>query len=309
MNLVIKTVVLILFIISAFAIEGKAQGCSDAGFCSINGVKPLNNDDDDSLKLMNSLTAGVSVGNTRYDVWIITSYLEYSRYLTQKWIVSLKMSGEYRSGSFTNLTGFSDAFLTTAYAFPSDFTLIAGVKIPFNDANKSNEQRSMPMAYQTSLGTYDGILGLRYKEKNWSFTTAWQQPIIQNNNHFLMENYTVEELGHIYPNTNLYQRAGDVLLRISYEHLLKRKFKKLKLVYSLLPIYHLSDDFYTDKSNNSVELNGSEGLTLNVNTFANYAFNSESALGLSVGFPLIAREVRPEGLNQFALTLEFIKNF
>ena len=85
--------------------------------------------------------------------------------------------------------------------------------------------------------------------------------------------------------------------------------KNFSFTYSLLPIYHLKNDEYTNAEKKIVEIKNSKGLTLNTNVFVNYRINNKSAIEISTGFPLIARKVRPEGLSQFAITIEFIKRF
>jgi len=53
----------------------------------------------------------------------------------------------------------------------------------------------------------------------------------------------------------------------------------------------------------------SKGLTLNTNIITNYKISSKTTFELTSGFPVIARKVRPDGLSQFAVTIELIKKF
>jgi hypothetical protein len=55
---------------------------------------------------------------------------------------------------------------------------------------------------------------------------------------------------------------------------------------------------------------GSKGLTLNANVFLNYKINDKSALEFNAGSPLVARDVRPEGLTRsFVATIQYQLSF
>jgi len=291
-----------------------SQGCSDAGFCSIDGIKSKSAYQNspipgDSIPLANALKTGISVGNTRYNVWILNSYTSYTRQINHTTRVSLKLDGQVRFGELSNVSGFSDLTLSLSHQLSNSFGLITGGKIPLTDANRTSNGRSMPMAYQTGLGTYDIFLGMQYSHEKLFFAAGYQQPLVHNSNFFRPENFTVAELDPSYPETYQFTRAGDILLRISYHHKPQTSFKKFSFSYSLLPIFHVGNDKYTDVENNVREIADSKGLTLNTNVFAYYAFDQKTGLEISTGVPVLARKARPEGLSQFALTFEFIRRF
>jgi len=306
----IKFILLIAF----YAQDIYAQGCSDAGFCSIDGIKNNNNEPadsilNDSVNLVNIIKTGISFGNTRYSVWILNPYIGYSRKINNHLSVSLKLDGQYRTSNLTQIFDFSDINLSISYKLPKSFGVIAGGKIPLSDGNRKYNGKSMPMAYQTSLGSLDAIAGVHYVYKNLFIVFGWQQPLVQNSNTYMIGNFSEEELGATYLETNNYKRAGDVLIRFSYSHKPKAGMKKMLFTYSLLPIYHLKNDEYINVEGNIVEIKDSKGLTLNTNLFANYKINEKTAIELSTGIPLIARKVRPDGLSQFAVTIELIQKF
>jgi hypothetical protein len=309
-------VILTIFILflSVYSHKAYSQGCSDAGFCSIDGIKQDNTMLHDSIPFdsapsVNTLKTGLSLGNTRYDVWIINPYLSYSRKFNDHMAVSVKLDGQYRMGQLTHVAGFSDITLSMSYKLHEKVGVIAGGKIPLSNANRKYKGISMPMAYQTSLGSYDAIVGAQYAHKNLFVVLGWQQPLIQNANSFMSGSFSEKQLGATYPETNTFLRSGDVLLRVSYRHKPKNCMKKFLFTYSLLPIYHLKNDRYTNAENKIVEIRDSQGLTFNTNIFVNYYMNSKTSLELSTGFPLLARQVRPEGLSQFAVTIELIRRF
>jgi hypothetical protein len=82
--------------------------------------------------------------------------------------------------------------------------------------------------------------------------------------------------------------------------------KNLKLTPSVLSIYHLSNDKFTDEFNVEREIIGSEGLTLNGNVFLDYQINQKNGIQVNFGIPFIVRDTRPDGLTRsFITNLEY----
>ena len=289
-------------IAAVISMEAFSQGCSDAGFCTVQSIK-TNTPVDISESFKNQFKIGFSYGMAQNKIAIYTPYSEFTRKFGARTAFTVKVLYSVHDGDLTTTNGFSDVILTTNYHFAENLQFIAGIKIPFNDANKQKNDLSLPMAYQTSLGSTDMILGLNYHKNSFSITTAYQQPFIQNSNEFDVSDYTEETLSGIYYSTNNYERKGDVLLRISRH--VKFKNDKFLLIPSILPIYHLGNDSYTDKTGSLTEIKNSKGLTLNLNIFLQYKLNKSSRIELSAGAPVIAREVRPDGLSKFALGVEY----
>jgi hypothetical protein len=162
------------------------------------------------------------------------------------------------------------------------------------------------MDYQASLGTIDLIFGVGFQIKKIQLAAAIQQPITQNSNTFAPN--TLSTIGFTeFQNTNQFKRSGDVLIRISYPFTLK---ERLMITPSLLPIYHLANDKYTDFTNIQREIIGSQGLTLNGNLYFDYKLNDKNTIQLNTGMPFIVRKSRPDGLTRsFIMNLEYRFNF
>ena len=280
-----------------------AQGCSDAGFCTIHSIKPQL--EDSTFTSNNTFKLGTAYGVAQYNVLVITPYLEYTR-RHGKLGFSAKLLMGVRSGELTTTSGLADIILSTSWQTSPKLQLSGAIKLPFNKADKTANGLPLPMAYQTSLGTTDLILGASFKINEWLVSTAWQQPLNQNNNAFLFDDYPDGELNDPYLSTNGYKRKGDVLVRISRSAILS---EKMTLSYSLLPIYHLGNDSYLNSNGEELSIYKSKGLTLNLNAFVQYQLNESSALEFNVGAPIMARKNRPDGLSQFAVALEYIVSF
>lgn len=72
-----------------------AQGCSDAGFCSIERIKNANPSKKDTLNSQFYIKSGFSVGNTRYNIRIFISYLNFVYTIKQKFTLSKKVDVQY----------------------------------------------------------------------------------------------------------------------------------------------------------------------------------------------------------------------
>lgn len=286
------------FLLLLFTSVIYGQGCSDAGFCTLENFQGTTID---SVAFRNSIKFGANIGSADNDVSVFGSYVEYSRKMNSKWEILGKISFLSQSINGFSSSSLADAYLTTSFSASSSVKIIGGFKIPFTDGNLKNNGVALPMDFQPSLGTFDLILGSSKSYKNWTIVFAYQQPLVQNNNEFLVPPNSN------YLSTNEFKRAGDVLLRTSYKFALH---DKIIVSPSLLPIYHIANDKFTDSDNIEKEIQGSKGLTLNANLYINFMFNKKNSLELSFGSPLVVRDSRPDGLTRsFVANLEYKISF
>ncbi len=251
--------------------------------------------------------AGVSVGAADYDINVFGTYLEYSRFFSNNFSLDAKLTTLSQSGNGISTFGLSDIFVNGNYKLGQKAQFTLGAKIPLSDANKMRDGLSLPMDYQSSLGTFDLVAGFGYTLGRVQLVAAIQQPLTQNSNGFLAEEYPLDSRLRDFQSTNGFERSGDVLLRASYPFNLGQK---LKVIPSLLPIYHLSNDKFTDIDGIEQEIEGSEGLTLNWNVYLDYPINDSQNLQLILGAPFIVRDARPDGLTRsFIASLDYRINF
>jgi hypothetical protein len=291
----------------------KAQGCSDAGFCTLNSFKPATTAVTfDSIlaqpiTYFNQIKVGASVGKADMNITAIGFYIEYNRLFNDKLSADVKVTGLSQNGQNISATGISDAYLNLNYRPISNLGFTGGLKLPFTQGNYKINAISLPMDYQSSLGTFDILFGISYMVKRFQLVAALQQPITQNKNSYLSEIHLPGSIYGGFTTTNKFKRAGDVLLRASYPIKIGEKFT---ISPSILGIYHLTQDKFTDMNGVERSITGSEGFTLNGVVFIDYALNERSALQLNAGMPFIIRKVRPDGLTRaFVLTLEYKHKF
>jgi hypothetical protein len=281
--------------------ENYAQGCSDAGVCTIDSFKPHDHLINDEGK--NTFKVGLNYGAADYDIAVFGTYLDYRRKVSDRLTLDAKLTTLSQSGNDISNFGLSDIYLNGNYKVGQNASLTLGFKVPLSNANAKENGLALPMDYQSSLGTFDLVLGFSYNIKSFQLLAAIQQPLTQNSNSFLSELYPESSPLSEFQSTNQFKRSGDVLIRASYPINIGGKFV---FTPSLLPIYHLSNDKFTDIDGIEKEIDGSQGLTLNWNTYFDYHINEKHALQLSLGAPFIVRDARPDGLTRsFVANLEY----
>ena len=297
----LKFILLTIIICTLGITNSYGQGCSDAGFCTINSFKP---NGVDSSKLYNKqFKVGTFFGKADNSISVYGSYLEYNSQLNKKFGIDAKLTSIAQNGNGVSVFGLSDIFVNTNYKVGERVKLTLGAKIPLSKANKTNDNLPLPMDYQSSLGTFDLIFGIGYEIKKIQFVAAIQLPLSQNDNQFIASNYPNNSKFRSFQSTNKFERSSDILLRVSYPINIT---SKLKLTPSILPIYHLTNDKYTDQFNVLQTIKGSQGLTLNGNAYLDYEINSKNIIQLNVGIPFIVRDARPDGLTRsFIANIEY----
>ncbi len=284
----------------------KAQGCSDAGFCSLSVLK----NNTFSQKHKASLQIGASYGLGDVNTTTINPYVAYQYQFNKKWLLQTKVTSVYANGFLGNAFQLGDVFALATYAAKKDsnnaVTILGGIKIPLTNANTKNQfNQSLPLDYQSSIGTYDVIVGINYVyQQQWEVNAGLQIPVIQQNkNAFLPSNFTNEKAQQFSP-TNLFKRSADVLARVGYYF--KFPSSSLSIKPNLLAIYHVAEDSYVNTNNQRIQLQGSKGLTLNGGLVITKTFHNNNQLEVVAATPFVVRTIRPDGLTRsFVFNLQY----
>lgn len=300
-----RTFPFVIAILSIFyAAPVKAQGCSDAGFCTLNSFKP--NTLDSVPEARNQFKIGTSFGVADHAITVFGGYLEYDRQCGKRFGLDAKITALAQSGNNISAFGLSDIYLNMNYRILSNLKMNVGIKVPLTDGNTEKDGLPLPLDYQSSLGTTDLIVGLSLGIKKLEITVALQQPLKQNDNRFLAEEYPLNSRLRTFQSTNQFIRQPDMLTRFSYP----LEAGRFKFTGSALAIVHLYNDYYTDALGNNREIEGSSGLTLNGNAYLDYELNNTSAVQLNLGVPFVVRESRPDGLTRaIVVNLEYRARF
>ncbi len=281
-----------------------SQGCSDAGICSINhGFQS----DEKQFKNTLEFAAIYSLGEA--DVTYFSPYISYTKRFNDRFSFTSKITFSTANGSFGTRSQFGDAFLIGNYTFKArnkkQWGVLMGFKFPFTASNLKINGYSLPLDYQSSLGTIDLFLGTNLNFKKWDFNAALQLPILNLNKNSYFKEYggTTD-----FPSTNLFQRKPDALLRATYS--IKMLDKKFTFKPNVLFIYHLGEDSFETIFGQRETIKGSDGLTINGNLISTYNINKQNQIELSLATPFVVRTVRPDGLTRsFVLGLQYQYSF
>ena len=300
------TFVLLLVALS----ETFSQGCSDAGFCTMGAMKPdqpFNKKISMRLRSMElSFYHASTITTTK--ISSVTADLNFS--LNSKYSFQVKIPYLIANGRFAETHGLSDISLCVTrnvYTHEKfDINVSLGAKIPTNDSNLKNDKGwPLPMYYQTSLGSYDGILGVSLISRNWLLATGIQHPFTKNGNEFAWKvedewaEWKDREYLRHYSEAAELRRGTDVMLRVERNF----RFSRFNFSLGMLPIYRLNNDEILDRlTNTRYKISNAHGLALSALLTAGYRFNVRSGIKLLVGKKLTNRDVNPDGLSREAVS-------
>lgn len=309
MRIIITFLLLVAIIPFCFS-----QGCSDAGFCTMGAMKP---DQPFNKKIpiqLRSMEVSFYRGTTTLSPIVYVATIDASfGILDQKTTFQVKLPYQSVKGNFGSTASISDISLClTRNIFSSDkfdINVSVGGKIPTNDSdiktNFKDADRSLPMYYQTSLGTYDLIAGVSVINRKWLLATGIQYPLNKNKNSFTWGQWDppVYEGGRDYvlgydPCFEL-KRGTDVMLR------LERNFRLSRINGSLgvLPIFRITkDEILNVNTLERVKLDGTLGMALSAIATVGYSFNVKSGVRLLYGKKITQRDVNPDGLTRRIVT-------
>ncbi len=291
-----------------------AQGCSDAGFCTMGAMKP-DQPFNKKVKLkLRSMEVSFYRGTTTLTpiIYVATADLNFS--LNNKTSFQVKLPYQAITGRLANTSGMGDISLCFTRSLYSnekfDVNLTVGGKIPTNKSDKQTEQGPLPMYYQTSLGTYDFITGISLISRSWLFATGIQHPFNKNNNQFLWSNWVSTDPSEgdyvrRYPKAKQLKRGTDVMVRVERNF----RFSRMNFSIGLLPIYRITNDQILDNGK-VIKPNGAVGLAMSGIITAGYNFNVRSGIKMLVGRKLIQRDENPDGLTrELVTTLSYVYRF
>ena len=286
--------ILYSFIFLLTGLQTYPQGCSDAGLCSMGDLdgQGLSNENKDNTQV--SYIFGLGEQES-----LINTILFEQRFhvFDKRGQIFLQLPFHYIYGNLGQTYGVGDINLGFNYTYlrKKDFSasFMVASKLPPNDANKTIDGKGAPMVYQTSLGTYDLALGANVFYKKWQFGFGYLKPFGSNKNQFLHADWPDNEDALEYIEMEDLHRGDDAMLRVN------RFFYTDKSRYNagLLALYRLQKDKIT-QNGQTVILDHSDGLTLNINLGYNKLLKNKDAITLSVAVPIIVREVRVDGLTR-----------
>lgn len=301
----IKYILLSVSLLSP-SVRSFTQGCSDAGACSLSFNHKSQMNIDSAYK--NTFTLGNVSGLGDQNVFINSAYLQLAHQFSRHFNGEIKITSGFINGDLSTHFNAGDIYLKGTYGglkiVNADMGFLVAAKVPLNNSNIRRNQVSLPMVYQTSLGTFDAIVGYQARWRGFEFFNILQMPLKQNQNGYF-SSYTPYTF---FPSTNKFIRKPDIIFSAAYKHLFNES--RILLGGQVLGIYHLANDTYTNENNEQKAIEGSQGLTLNLNAITGYRINKKNYLELSAATPVKVRQIRPDGLTRkFTLDINYKYSF
>jgi hypothetical protein len=288
-----------------------AQGCSDAGFCTMGAMKPDQGYNRRIQIKLRSIELAHYVGFTHFGDVIYNYVPEVNLGINSKTTLQMKLPYVRVDGALAKTSGVGDLSLgltrniVEKEAYQVNATI--GAKLPTGNTNiKTAEGLSLPMYNQTGLGTYDAIAGISFISSKWLLATGIQKPFGENNNEFLWGDWDgspLESKANEYTQARSLSRGTDVMFRVERNF----RFTNFNFSTGLLPIYRLTTDVIKlpkyDAEGNFVKyydhiLHESTGLALTLVVSGGYEFNSRLGVKVINGFRLKKRFKNADGLSR-----------
>lgn len=273
-----------------------AQGCSDAGVCTIGDFYAQRIADAKKNVKRNEIDLSFTYGTHGKFENFYQPQLNFRHFKKNgsffEMRLPLNISGNTALDATT--TGIGD--ITTTYnnkfSLKKDNAIkySLGIRISLSNADKSDGKSaySYPMTLQSGLGTTDLLVAASYDlGKYFSVGTGVQVPVLQYN----------KNVAIFYPAGAApiigegYRRQPDVLLKLTGHY----QLKQLKMNGGVLGIYHLANDHYNTAAGKYLLLN-SKGTTINWTIDLSYPLTKQWMISLLYAEPFKTRDNIPDGL-------------
>lgn len=285
------------FLLVPLAILG--QGCSDAGVCSMGSMESGQHQD----SLGSEVAVGLAFGlGERFDpgpkTLITTGIVSARLKVLSGTFIEAKFPATYVRGDLGSSAGIGDATLSLTQQLWAGTTarllVSIGAKIPGNTSNLTAQGRHLPMPYQSSLGSYDALLGATLLVPNWQFSAGYQHVFNSNSNEFLHASWAgVDPDAAAYFESYQLLRGNDLVARVERQF----KSKTSQWFVGLLPIMRLQEDEIAPFGGPTA-LPGSRELTLNVTFRWVKSISEHLQARIAYASPVIWRETRADGLTR-----------
>ncbi|HMC98564.1 MAG TPA: hypothetical protein VKH37_00375 [Ferruginibacter sp.] len=274
-----------------------AQGCSDAGVCTIG----------DFYAQKAAHSRKYPKHEVDYQI-VYATHGDYERFyqlqLNYRYIRNAKSFFEIRvpfnyakqEALDISNSGVGDIILTYNNQFnfskqhPVKYS--AGLRVSLTDASEGRiGQSTYPMYLQHGLGTTDILAAASYDlSKYFNVSTGFQVPVLQYNKNIPLTDSVAA--------STLYAelvRQPDALLKLTGVY----EWRKFKFMFSPVAIFHLGNDFYASPTKYIIR--NSKGLTLNLAAELGYMFSKKWKMGAIYAAPIKTRDAIPDGLARSAV--------
>ncbi len=291
-----------------------AQGCSDAGFCTMGAMKP----DQSFTRRVNfklrSIEFSFYRGTSTLSPVIYSATADLNFGISDKLGFQVKLPYQWVTGRFANTQGIGDISLSLTQNLvrneQMDINFTVGGKIPTNNSTLTSENGLvLPMYYQTSLGSYDVIAGISMLTSKWLLAFGYQQALTTNDNSFRYGEWVRfgdrEYLSSYDVGVGL-KRGSDIMFRVERSV----RFINWALSFGMLPIYRITPDKGLIQTREDAGEIKTTGLALSYLTGFTYHFSTSASIKILYGYKLLDRKTNPDGLTRDdVLTFGYLMRF
>jgi hypothetical protein len=267
----------VFFVLGFFANIGFGQ-CSDAGICTLSGMKHLEKNEVGLVGL--NYVSGKSPST--YSMTFHSIRFISEREFIENFEVKILIPFNVQSGPLGNVAGIGDLMLslqlTLTNVYDASLVLEGGMKF----ATAKQNVDSLPQRYQSGLGTNDILLNATYSKGGFHVGVGIQQPLDRSSNY--------EQL----------KRGRDIAVRVGYE----KTFDAFGLNVALVAvtgngqsIKHVSSPPMPTTTPYEAVPN-SDQFQVNLAVDAKYVLSERMSLTLGAALPFLKREVNIDGLSR-----------
>ena len=267
-----------------------AQGCSDAGFCTIGNFNAIHEEAGKQTIAKHEMDISFIYGTHGKSEKFYQPQINY-RFIKKSgafYELRLPFNIAKNTASGISNSGIGDATITYNSRIKKiDYSF--GFRVSFTNADESDMKTmiSYPMYLQPGLGTTDLLAVANYDiAKFISIGTGVQLPVFQYNKNVAI----LTDTPPFITGTG-YRRKPDALLKFTGHY----GTGKVKLSGGLLGIFHLGNDHYNYAGKKYI-LQDSRGTTINFNIELGYALAKNITFDFLFAEPLKTRKNIPDGL-------------
>jgi hypothetical protein len=302
-----KKYILFTVFIFSLLVKSFSQGCSDAGFCTMGAMKPNQGFQKQVALRLRSFEISQYLGITKFDDYIWATTADFNFSITPKMMAQVKVPFMYIQGPLGTTQGIGDISWSFTYNVLAkenqQINITLGGKLPSGNPDiKNPEGLVLPMYYQTTLGTYDLVLGASWINRSWLVAVGYQQPFNQVQNEFfwgLWANHKYKAIANEYPVSRDLYRGADLMIRVEKNF----RFARWSSFIGILPIYRITKDINLRKNDVTGVLErqyieNSNGFATSLLVGGSYYVDRKTTLKMLLGRKLASRQLNPDGLSR-----------
>lgn len=296
-----------LFLFMGFSIGSlSAQGCSDAGFCTMGAMRPSQKFQKKASIKLRSIEVSHYYAYNRFGDEFYAYTLDANVALGEKSQMQFKIPYMRVNGLIADTKGLSDISLSFTHNLLSkeylQINATIGAKIPTGKPQKQWKGRDLPMYYQTTLGTFDFVAGVSLINRKWLVATGIQQTLTTTDNRFVRSEWKGtnwwETSGEYPPSSFNLKRGTDIMLRVERDF----RFSKFNIGAGILTIYRLNKDIvdFVDGTTESGrgKLERTDGPAITGLAHVGYHLTPRSSIKVTLGHRIKKRHYNPDGLSR-----------